>query len=618
MQNSAAYSLEWEDISVSSSSTPRKGPIPIVVGVTGHLDLDLRAAGAEQALSDAVRGILREVQKNAPHSPLLILSGLAEGADRFVSKLAMQEFGARVVGVLPLPQDLYEDDFPDSVQEFRTILDAGARVEMPFIGGSTRDDVKVQGNRRDAQYAEAGAYIVRQSQMLITLWDGGKGGEGGTSYVLDFALSGSLGPFADACSPLDAHSIPPIYRIVTPRLSKKRELDGAAFECQILPCDECTDTIRHHDFLGFGGGTETVTDTVGRRRVKRFLRVINRLDRFNADCLHKRDMLSTYAVASSRDLLPDKQCNGLSNTTLRLRRIYGIADALSINYRTVHRRFLYALLGCSLIAIGAFEVYAHQIVHEPPVLVLFPVFLIAAYSVYRLVRAWDVQNRYLDYRAFAEGLRVQLFWRLAGIDMEVANEYLIRHRTELDWMREAIRAWNMPLGEPASTGREKSPLHDADRVKLLSEYWVENQKVFFENREHRDERWELGHHRVVSGLFLGSIAIAVFYLVISYFGFPADKESHLPHVFVFAIGMMPVLAAVVGAYAEVMAFAAQAQRYRFMADIYIHASEKLKQATVMGDSEQVRSILRELGSVALEENSNWVLMHRDHPLEVMF
>ncbi|MCC6155770.1 MAG: hypothetical protein IT367_18525, partial [Candidatus Hydrogenedentes bacterium] len=272
MQNSAAYSLEWEDIPVSSSSTPRKGPIPIVVGVTGHLDLDLRAAGAEQALSDAVRGILREIQKNAPHSPLLILSGLAEGADRFVSKLAMQEFGARVVGVLPLPQDLYEEDFPDSVDDFRAILDAGARVEMPFIGGSTRDDVKSHGHRRDAQYAEAGAYIVRQSQVLIALWDGGKGGEGGTSYVLDFALSGSLGPFADACSPLDAHSIPPIYRIVTPRISKKRELDGAPFECQILPCDECTDTIRHHDFLGIGGGTETVTDTVGRRRVKRFLR----------------------------------------------------------------------------------------------------------------------------------------------------------------------------------------------------------------------------------------------------------------------------------------------------------------------------------------------------------
>ncbi|MCC6156320.1 MAG: hypothetical protein IT367_21315 [Candidatus Hydrogenedentes bacterium] len=203
--------------------------------------------------------------------------------------------------------------------------------------------------------------------------------------------------------------------------------------------------------------------------------------------------------------------------------------------------------------------------------------------------------------------------------MEVANEYLIRHRTELDWMREAIRAWNMPLGEPASTGREKSPLHDAARVKLLSEYWVENQKVFFENREHRDERWDLGHHRVVSGLFLGSIAIAVFYVVLDYkLPLSEDKESHLAHVFVFIIGMMPVLAAVVGAYAEVMAFAAQAQRYRFMADIYIHASEKLKQATVMGDSEQVRSILRELGSVALEENSNWVLMHRDHPLEVMF
>ncbi len=618
MQKSAAYSLEWEDVAVLSPDSARKGPIPIVVGVTGHLDLDLRATGAEQALSDAVRGILREVQKNAPHSPMLILSGLAEGADRFVSKLAKNEFGARIVGVLPLPQDLYEEDFPDSVEEFRGMLDAGARVEVPFIGGSTRDDVKEHGNRRDAQYAEAGAYIVRQSQVLIALWDGGKGGEGGTSYVLDFALSGSLGPFSEACSPLDAHNIPPIYRIVTPRLSKKRELDGAAFECQVLPCDECSDTIRHHDFMGIGGSTETVSDTVGRRRVKRFLRVINRLDRFNEDCLGQRGVLMEKAPESSRMLLPDTVASGLPNTVQRLRRVYGIADTLSIHYRALQRNFLYTLLGCSLVAIGGFELYAHQIIHRLPVLVLFPVFLVAAYAVYRLVRAWEVQNRYLDYRALAEGFRVQLFWRLAGIDMEVANEYLIRHRTELDWIRDGIRAWSMSLGEPAATGREKSPLYEAARVKLISEHWVEDQKKFFESREHRDERWELGHHRVVSGLFLGSIAIAVVYLAISLLGFPEDDASHWPHFFVFVIGMMPVLAAVVGAYAEVMAFGAQAQRYRFMAELYIHAAEKLKQAMVMSDSEQVRSILRELGSVALEENGNWVLMHRDHPLEVMF
>jgi hypothetical protein len=83
------------------------GPLPIVIGVTGHRDLRSEDV---PALEGIVRRILLEVRTSHPHSPLILLSPLAEGSDRLVAKVAL-EAGLRLVVPLPLAHDLYEQDF---------------------------------------------------------------------------------------------------------------------------------------------------------------------------------------------------------------------------------------------------------------------------------------------------------------------------------------------------------------------------------------------------------------------------------------------------------------------------------------------------------------------------
>ena len=83
------------------------GPLPLIVGVTGHRDLrpeDLHA------LEGLVRRVIEEVKDAHPHTPLLLLSPLAEGSDRLVARVAL-ELGVRLVVPLPLPLELYEQDF---------------------------------------------------------------------------------------------------------------------------------------------------------------------------------------------------------------------------------------------------------------------------------------------------------------------------------------------------------------------------------------------------------------------------------------------------------------------------------------------------------------------------
>ena len=63
----------------------------LVIGVTGHrlhkLDLD------SPHLMSSIRNALREIDNAYPEHKLIIMSPLAEGADRLVARIAMEEFG---------------------------------------------------------------------------------------------------------------------------------------------------------------------------------------------------------------------------------------------------------------------------------------------------------------------------------------------------------------------------------------------------------------------------------------------------------------------------------------------------------------------------------------------
>jgi len=585
------FPVRWDGSTLRD--TPHEGPVPIVIGVTGHIDLDLRGDN-ESKLRKAVHEILSEIRGYAPDSPLVVLSGLAEGADRFVTRIAMADYGARHVAVLPMPAEEYERDFPGTAGEFRDLLGKSQCIVMDYEPGVSHDQIAVPGDARNAQYASAGAYIVRQSQVLIALWNGAMGGEGGTSDVLERALEGVRGPLLRACSPLDVYSVPPVYRVVTPRL-KDAQLKGQAFSWEVLPA----------------------TTPDGEIRRDRFRRVARRLNTFNVDCIAHAEVLKNEARVSAESLLPHTVSSALPDTVQRLGAIFGIADALSIRFRKNQRLALITLLVSSVTAVMCFELYSHNVIPEPLVFAIYPGALAIAFLIYNIARRRDVQNKYLDYRGLAEGLRVQAFWRVAGLKYEVADEYLIHHRSELDWIREAIRAWNLPVGGLAADPVEH-PLRDPARLAILRKHWLDDQGKFFAARERRDERGEKAHHRFVWTLFLASVLFATAFAAGTFLlhGVRWFDEAH--EYIVFTIGMLPVLAASLGAYSEVMAFSAQAQRYKWMAEVFARASEQFNRATESGDHSAIKAVVEDLGHIALEENGNWVMMHRDHPLEVHF
>ena len=144
------------------------------MGVTGHRDLarpDVAAAEVDVVLDHLVGDSGRV---------LVVVSGLAEGADRLVAQQVLARQGSRLIALLPMDPIDYVSDFADagSVKEFTDLLHAADEVEV--IRGAPSDDWT-----REAAYERAGHAMLDRSDVLIALWDGQPSkGRGGTAEMV--------------------------------------------------------------------------------------------------------------------------------------------------------------------------------------------------------------------------------------------------------------------------------------------------------------------------------------------------------------------------------------------------------------------------------------------------
>lgn len=135
-------------------------------------------------MRSAVREGLSRVLIAWPGRPLVALSPLAEGADRLVAEVVLEQPGARLMAVLPLPQDDYEHDFvsPESRAEFRRLLAQADEVTT----------LPPAPDRNEA-YASVGEYVLDHSDVLVAIWDGQPAqGRGGTAEIVRAALARAM------------------------------------------------------------------------------------------------------------------------------------------------------------------------------------------------------------------------------------------------------------------------------------------------------------------------------------------------------------------------------------------------------------------------------------------
>ncbi|HEY6327638.1 MAG TPA: hypothetical protein VIW73_14120 [Candidatus Cybelea sp.] len=530
------------------------GPVPLLLGVVGHRLLP----DPSDELRRVVRVLLDGFRARYAATPIVLLSALAEGADRLVAREAL-DAGFSLVVPLPMPREEYEKDFvtPESLAEFRALL---SRASASFVVPPAAPEIFAD---RSALYANCGAYIARRSFELIALWDGEDSTKtGGTAEIVGFRLDGIPTPYVSEEHAYDPSVCGPVIHVLTPR-----EAVGAG--------------VRPYEVTMVYPRSALIDPATAFERAK------YDLDAFNGD--------ATRGPFAS----------GVRGLTLRRQ-----AEGLANGYQRRTTRSLYAISALVFMAVVAFNSYTIFPSHPFALLAAYVLCTAAAFIPYFISRRGDWQLRYQDYRALEQTLRTWEYWRLGGIERSVAARFAETERTKIDWVTVALKAVTEPFDPEARSAHRAS----AQDLKAIYEGWILDQQLYFTQIAGRRDRLR---ERVASRVVTACVAVSIGLTLASswrYFG-------AITNPVLLGATLLAVAAALVHNFAEKRGWSEHARHYELMAALFGYAANRIvplleKPALDAADAAKARSILISLGDEAIREDVAWLNLHRSRPVNV--
>ncbi|MET1161699.1 MAG: hypothetical protein ABWY48_04090, partial [Pseudoxanthomonas sp.] len=489
------------------------------------------------------------------------------------------DMGLRVIAPLPLPLDIYREDFDTpSLQLLERQLPQVETLLLPLGRGSTRESVATPGLDRDRQYAQAGIFVSNHCHVLLALWDGQESGRlGGTAQVvrchLRGALSGQLERRHAAVTLLGPDQENVVYHVPIARRDDPYLADTRGV------------------WLTADNGSDTSAEPPAQ-----FAQMFDRQAAFNVDARKYATQITAQPQVSDEAA----QCP--------VWRSFRAADWLA---RTYQRRVSRVLLTTyALVALMGFTFFTYTHVASQDVVIYgFLLLFLVGMAVAGVASRRQWQRKYLDYRTLAEGLRVQSYWRRAGIVVPGAaamahDNFLQKQDVELGWIRCVMRGASLD-------GMLLPTAADAAQVEAVVAEWIGTpgsggQLGYYSGAALRRAR--LHHRAEMLGLVCITLGVGISVVLAI---FARQFDDHLKHNLVSVMGFLSVAAAVHEAYMHKKADKELIRQYRFMQRIF-GAAQRLLDSSAQVDEK--RRILQALGEAALTEHAEWTLMHRERPL----
>jgi hypothetical protein len=467
-----------------SVSTVNDGSISLDlrIAVTGHRKLTATPAlrtAIDQALDrilDQFRPAIRD------RCRLVVVSALADGADRIVADRVLARPGARLEVILPMNEADYVTDFDraHSLPEFHHLLGEASWVAtMP--PSPTRQDA----------YLDAGRAVIDRADATIAIWDGyPAAGKGGTGDIVGY-LREEHRPWI--WLPMDGGQ---------PAAENLDKLSAVAWLSMKDP-----DLARFCEFNDTGLDGRRFAATMNNFRQ-------GMIDPGGADLAADVSMLLSWLQAP-------------------LTR----AELLSKRFQSLYLRLsamLFAFAAAAVCIVGA------QLVFVPHIRFVVAGEIACLVSI--LVglewgRRTHIQQRWLSARYLAERLRSAFFLALIGAEEQssatavlsgdvpvapwvgIAFEMLWIRRPQLDVDRASVKS-----------------LRD-----FLSRAWIDDQRSYFTTASERAERNYRFSTRAVEALFAVSLIVAILHVAL-----PGPEDWGKQVVSLLAIGIPAGAAALVG------------------------------------------------------------------------
>ena len=549
---------------------------PLVVAVTGHRDL---IANECDGIRGRTRDFFNTLRLRYPDLDVQLMSPLAEGADQLAAEVAL-DLGIPIIVPLPMPVGDYLQDFSsqDGVDRFNALYDQATNL---FVLSSD----SAEKPRADT-YAELGIFQASHCHILLAIWDGKESDKlGGTSHVVRFHHDDIM-PGYEPKSGVSQQMLVDdesdlVYHIVC-----SRDRQGGAPAEGLTALSACWFTKDETN--------PRSTELPAAHDV-----VFLRASEFSRDAMR----FSKQIVTESYPLMTaDGEALGIDGLA-DIDSVFRAADYLAIRYQKKTLRTLRVSHVLAFMMGTLFVLYSDLATWQSLLYAFLMCFVVAtAVQAVASRRGWN--RKYLDYRTLAEGLRVQFHWAMAGITQRNLEQYshdnfLQLQDPELGWIRNTMRV--------AGLQNDTVPHIEDAALSVAMREWVgdseSGQLGYYrkksEERMHRHRRTEaLGRVSLFT-----SAGVVVLFLVAG----QSIPESYVDPLLAL-MGVTLLLFGVRHAYAHAIAEKELIKQYEFMLRIFVNAKLRLTKSV---DDEQRRQILMALGSSALDEHAQWILMNRE-------
>ncbi len=559
----------------------------LAIGVTAHRDL---VPDEEPALRQSVRTFLQRLQAQFPDLPLRLISALAEGGDQLAAEEALA-LGIELLVPLPMPQAEYERDFTDpaDLARFHALLAHARTRVLPMAPGNSARTIAARGEHRNLQYAQLGMFISSHCQLLLALWDGHDNvATGGTAQVVGFHIHNVMpGLSVEQVAPnlLADDESDLVYHVPCSRRVLQTQPEPALAQAHWLTLEGS-----HQDALGMPA---------------HYRHVFGQMQTFNLDMARHRESIDT----SSGSLFDDRVPTSPPLVAARVERLFHAADWLALHFRSRVRisllctHVIAALMGLAFILYSDFETSP---IYVQAFLLLFTLGVVLDLLGRR--RQW--QRKYLDYRGLAEGLRVQFYWRMAGVEPPPNtslgyDSFLQKQDVDLSWIRHAMRG--------SSLLRDETFHSNPGWLAWVVGHWIGDghgvggQLAYYRQGTTRRTRDYQGTERLGNTALAAGLLGALLLLVGG-----QDLAPHWQQKLVLVMGLLPLLAGIRQAYSYKKADKELIKQFQFMSRLFDSCRARLQHARSDAES---RQILLALGRACLEEHAEWILLHRERPLE---
>lgn len=511
------------------------------------------------------------------NTPIILLSSLAPGADQIAAQIAMSK-GIEVRGPLPFPHPLYREastfirgdgqaqndkrlqDYDDLVQ--RICENQLFHVLMAEDIGLTKDELKARlkadlsdRTRRNLRYRAAGEYISAHCDILIAICGQATETEAvvnaptlpplaqaGAQHIVHSHLHGQepgILPLETALSWADNG---PVFRIYCPKkgtppsnpptptsLAIWHPRDSAIPEqfeeqWQKREMESLRQFAQHLEAVNRELPNIAEDQSPGLLKTPKTYRPQTTLELGWAAIVSffTRLWKGLISLFSGPEDKPNPPRNHLDLRLENMARLRRAVTKLNYKYDARIKWLSTAFLIAFLFAVVSLQLFENLPAEGPIPAWRSALFILAALSVIGCyaVRGWFIRRGYfdrqIDYRALAEGLRVQFYWSAAGLGLSVANHYLQRLRGDTSWIRAALTAVSSPLQKDGLSFRKLDAQKKNDRLQAISNGWLGEQLFYFSRAYHRQS---LRQQRV------GTVGLILIFTGVTFIGVLAFMQA---------------------------------------------------------------------------------------------